>query len=52
MWQQANKMDSLQTYWPIIFYSEGRFTSEKGSKSYVTVFVFDQGMNFSSKLKM
>lgn len=45
-------MDSLQNVLADHFYSEGRFISEKGSKRYVTVLVFDQGMNLSLKLKI
>lgn len=52
MRQQANKMDSLQNLLANHFYTEGRLISEKGNKSYVPVFVFDQRMNFSPKLKM
>lgn len=45
-------MDSLQNLLANHFYTEGRLISEKGNKSYVPVFVFDQRMNFSPKLKM
>lgn len=45
-------MGSLQNVLANHFYSEGRFISEKGSKRYVTVFGFDQGINFIPKLKM